>query len=355
MRCYSSNELTLDIQYMTHQNAHYNKDTISIHLVHEALLVAHQKGLNTQSVLINSGIPLELLNTSKARVSVSQYAKLWVELANLMNDEFFGIDSHPMRRGSFKFLAKSAMHNETVEKALQHILQFLNVVLDDFNSQLFVQENYAYIIIYDQKNPKRMFSYATYLIFIHGLMCWLSRQRVFIQQIQLKCDAPLDDHDYKVRFCENIQYNSDENYIQFDANYLNITIKQDSSSWHQFIQNTPQNLLVRFKNPNAISTQLRKYLIKYPPSNWLELNEIAQYFNMSNATIQRRLKSEGVSYQQLKNDIRCDMAIDFLTNTSKTLQDISHLLNFHDPSAFHRAFKKWTGVSPGAYRQHQEQ
>lgn len=185
-------------------------------------------------------------------------------------------------------------------------------------------------------------------------MCWLSGQRILLKQIQLKCNAPLDDQDYKVRFCEDIQYNSNENYIQFDANYLNIPIKQDTQSWYRFIQQTPQNLLVRFKNPNAISSQIRKHLMNVPPSEWLELNEIAQRLNMSDATIQRRLKSEGISYQQLKNDIRRDTAIEFLTKTDKSLQDISDELNFHDPSAFHRAFKKWTVVSPGTYRQHKE-
>lgn len=142
--------------------------------------------------------------------------------------------------------------------------------------------------------------------------------------------------------------------MQFDANYLKIQIKQDKKSWHQFIQNTPHNLLVRFKNPNALSSIIRKQLIQVQPSEWLELDELANYLNMSEATIQRRLKSEGMSYQQLKNDIRRDTAIEQLTKTKKSLQHISDELNFHDPSAFHRAFKKWTGVSPGAYRQLQE-
>lgn len=65
----------------------------------------------------------------------------------------------------------------------------------------------------------------------------------------------------------------------------------------------------------------------------------------------RRLKYEGVSYQQLKNDIRRDIAIEYLTHTDLSLQDISEQIDFHDASAFHRAFKKWTGVSPGTYRQ----
>ena len=61
-----------------------------------------------------------------------------------------------------------------------------------------------------------------------------------------------------------------------------------------------------------------------------------------------------MSYQQLKNDIRRDIAIELLTQTDYSLQQISDELDFHDPSAFHRAFKKWTGVSPGAYRHLQE-
>ena len=96
--------------------------------------------------------------------------------------------------------------------------------------------------------------------------------------------------------------------------------------------------------------QIRRQLLLQPPSEWDELKEIAQQLNMSTATIQRRLKQEGVSYQQLKNDIRCDIAIERLSKTNDSIQSISDDLSFHDPSAFHRAFKKWTGVSPGAYR-----
>jgi AraC-like DNA-binding protein len=58
--------------------------------------------------------------------------------------------------------------------------------------------------------------------------------------------------------------------------------------------------------------------------------------------------------RRVKNDIRRDMAIELLSNSQVPLQDISTELNFHDPSAFHRAFKKWTGVSPGAYRQNKD-
>ena len=329
----------------------YSKGTISIDLVHEALLNAKAQYYDIAAILTKAAIPLEILHSAKARVSVAQYAALWTALADSMNDEFFGMDSHPMRRGSFKLLSKMLLQADTLEKALQQILQFFNLILDDLHSTLMVEENFAYIVIYDQKQTKRMFSYATYLMLIHTLLCWLSGQRILLNQIQLKCAAPLDDFDYKVRFCEQIEYQASENYIQFDAAYLQLPVRQDQTSWYQFIQQTPHNLLVRFKNPYALNTQIRKQLLKVPPAEWLELNELALEMNMSEATMQRRLKNEGVTYQQLKNEIRRDTAIELLTRTDQSLQDISDQLNFQEVSAFHRAFKKWTGVSPGAYRQ----
>lgn len=336
---------------MNNQLLSENKGTISIALVHEALFNAKQKGFNLHQILSKAEIPLELFQSAKARISVSAYAKLWTEIANQMNDEFFGMDTHPMRRGSYKLLSKMVMHADTLRSAIEQILQYLNFILDDFHGKLIIDENYAYIVITDKLQTKRMFCYATYFMLIHSLMCWLADQRILINRIQLKCVQPIDDLDYRVRFCEKISYQADKNYLQFDANYLNIAIKRDKKSWYTFIQNTPENLLIRFKNPHALSSMIRKQLLSLAPVDWYELNELAQQLNISEATIQRRLKSEGISYQQLKNDIRRDLAIELLCKSTHSLQEISEQLNFQEPSAFHRAFKKWTGVSPGAYRE----
>ena len=332
------------------QQPQYSKGSISIALVREALSAAEQQGLDTTLILHNAGIAVELIHANKARVSVSAYAQLWIALAEHMNDEFFGMDSHPMRRGSYLLLSQLVMHAETLAQALSRTLKFLNALLDDIQSEYQIVDDQVLLILHDRGHPKRMFSYATYLMLVHGLLCWLAGQRIQLNQIQLKCQPPLDDQDYRVRFCEHIHYQAAENRISFDAHYLHIKIKQDRHSWYEFMRHTPHNLLIRFKNPNALSTRIRKHLMQVHPAQWLELNELAQRLNMSEATIQRRLKQEGVSYQQLKNDIRRDTAIELLNASEQSLQDISDALNFQDPSAFHRAFKKWTGVSPGAYR-----
>ena len=332
----------------------YSKDTISIALVHEALAAAQQHTVDTAAILETAGIPQELLDSNKARVSILQFGQLWIALADAMNDEFFGMDSHALRRGSYQLLSKWVYQADHLQLALQDMLVFLNLVLDDFVGELRIENDYAILIIHDKDQVKPMFSYATYLMLIHSLMCWLTGQRIAILNMQLKCNAPVDDTDYRIRFCDQIEYTCTDNKIYFEAQHLALKIKQDEKSWKRFLKQTPYNLLVRYKNPHALSHQIRKQLVKFPPSQWLELSELTQHFNMSEATFQRRLKQEGTSYQQLKNEVRRDTAIELLSKTQQSLQEISDQLNFHDPSAFHRAFKKWTGLNPGAYRQYTE-
>lgn len=326
------------------------KDTISNALIREALSVAASRGLNIVNIANRAGISAELLTSSKARVPVTQCAQLWVEVAESMNDEFLGMDTHPMRRGSYSLLAKLAFNAETLEQAIQEILKFLSLVLDDIRGELVQHSGKAYLILHDREHPKRMFTYSTYLMLVHSLMCWLSDQRIGFHKMSFRCHPPVELQDYRVRFCENIQFNAEQNQIEFDAHYLKHKIKKDKQALKDFLKHTPYNLIVRFKNENSLSLQIRRQLLLQPPSQWDELKEIAQQLNMSTATIQRRLKQEGVSYQQLKNDIRCDIAIERLSKSNDSIQTISDDLHFHDPSAFHRAFKKWTGVSPGTYR-----
>ena len=67
-------------------------------------------------------------------------------------------------------------------------------------------------------------------------------------------------------------------------------------------------------------------------------------------TLQRRLQGEGTAYQVVKDELRRDIAIDLLGDSTRSVAEVAGLVGFQETSAFHRAFKKWTGVSPGAYR-----
>jgi AraC-like DNA-binding protein len=79
---------------------------------------------------------------------------------------------------------------------------------------------------------------------------------------------------------------------------------------------------------------------------------MAQALHLSVRTLYRRLEAEHTSFQQVKDEVRRDVAIDRLTNGREPVSQIAVELGFGDTSSFHRAFRAWTGMTPNAYRQH---
>ena len=78
--------------------------------------------------------------------------------------------------------------------------------------------------------------------------------------------------------------------------------------------------------------------------------DVADELNTAPTTLRRRLEAEGSSYQEIKDRVRCDLAIHRLVHSPATVDEIGEELGFHDASAFHRAFKRWSGLQPGEYR-----
>lgn len=327
-----------------------DKGTTSMALVHEALHSARERGLDLTMALANADIDPQLLNAPKARVSATSFARLWVEIADLLDDEFFGIDTHPMRRGSFKLMCHALLDCSTLGQALQRMLSFLRLVLDDIHGELQVEGDQAFIVVHDQGVLRRLFAYGTWFILVHGLSCWLVNQRIPLHRLSFRASRPEDQSDYRMRFCEDIEYDAPVTQVSFDKKFLDMKIAQSPATLAAFLKESPGSLLVKYRNDDSLSAQIRRYLRGSSPEKWPERDELALILHMSNSTLQRRLQAEGTHYQNLRDNLRRDMAIDLLSRGDMTVTQVAAATGFEETSAFHRAFKKWTGVSPGAYR-----
>ena len=82
----------------------------------------------------------------------------------------------------------------------------------------------------------------------------------------------------------------------------------------------------------------------------LSLDAAARALFMSGRTLSRRLGVEHTSFQRVKDEMRRDLAIQQLVKTRTSVDEIALLVGFDNTPAFHRAFRKWTGSTPGTYR-----
>ncbi|WP_175511279.1 AraC family transcriptional regulator [Collimonas sp. OK307] len=328
----------------------WEKGTIAIDFVDEALRSMRERGMDTESLLLQAGISPRWLNTPNARVAASNYGQLWYLIAHAMDDEFFGLDSHPMRVGSFNMLCRGALHSATLGKGLERMLDFLRLVLDDMSATLSQQDGLARIVINETGSPRRMFTYGAFLMIVHGVGSWLIGRRIQLLSADFRCEEPLTSLDYKIRLCDQARFGQAQTSITFDAACLALPIVQTQRSLKPFLREAPGNLLVKYSNHNSLAATIRRRLRRLPLTEWSDFDSMSKHLHTPASTLRRKLSQEGQSYQAIKDNLRRDLAINYLSGSTRSIEEIAISLGFADSSAFHRAFKKWTGSSPGEHR-----
>jgi AraC-like DNA-binding protein len=111
-----------------------------------------------------------------------------------------------------------------------------------------------------------------------------------------------------------------------------------------------RELLERLPRATSLSGRIRQLvagdLVKGVPSP----AEVARRLHMSGRTLQRRLREDGTSHRALVDELRRDLAMRYLGEREIGIAEVAFLLGFSEASAFHRAFRRWSGTTPSAYR-----
>ncbi|MFT4067433.1 AraC family transcriptional regulator [Paraburkholderia sp.] len=333
-----------------------DKGTISVSLVEETLALAKARGLDARPLAEAAGIAAPMLASPKSRVSSAQYGALWVAIARALDDEFFGQDSHPMKSGSFVAMTQMALGARNGAQALARAVGFMRLVLDDLGAAIETpaptgtrRVRLRFVERAGASAPK-MFAYATYFILVYGLVCWLVGRRIPLIEARFRCAAPPDAHEYRLMFCEQMHFDAPESYVDLEPAFLELPVIQTARSARTFLRDAPGNFIVKYRNPGSLAARVRKTLRALPTSNWPAADQMAARLHVAEATMRRHLKQEGHTYQSIKDALRRDIAIAELQRTNRTIADIANAVGFAEPSAFHRAFHKWTGMRPADYR-----
>jgi AraC-like DNA-binding protein len=326
--------------------------TVAICFVAAALEAVRARHLDADELLVRVGLSPSLLKSPQARVSAEHYGKLWRLVALTLDDEFFGQDSRRMKAGSFAMLCRSAVSCKTLGQALNRCLRFYGLILDDISGALLSDSAEARITLRERSagKPRRPFAYEVLLILLHGVACWLVGRRIPILRAEFNYPEPEHSGEYRLMYCTDLTFEMPQTAIVFDADYLDLPVVQNERTVKEFVRTAPENIVTKYKNGSSLSARIRRRLRQRLPGEVPDFDTLAAELNMTAATLRRRLHEEGSSYQGIKDQLRRDLAIRYLSHSDRSVLEIAMELGFSERSAFHRAFQKWTGASPGEFR-----
>jgi AraC-like DNA-binding protein len=158
--------------------------------------------------------------------------------------------------------------------------------------------------------------------------------------------APLKAQELVRFFGCPVHFSDSFDGIRFAAGFLDTPIRTADSKLYNILTKYADESLVRHKDVTTLSAQARRLIVATLASGGATIDDIAHRLAMTPRTLQRRLVHEGLQFSQLLDDIRRDLAAQYLRDGRLGLTETAFLVGYSDLSAFHRAFRRWFQQTP---------
>ncbi|MEH6567669.1 MAG: AraC family transcriptional regulator [Halioglobus sp.] len=323
--------------------------------------MAGDKGYDFSVILNHAGLDFDPLDESSAlykpEISAMQYTRIYQQVLSLLQDETFGANgSDLVAPGAFRMMCYCIISCDNLGQAIKRASEFYRTFFDE-RSQLYANFSEQYTRVgYRTKsstgNVQVGAADAYGLCMWHRFFGWLCGRPLELSRVDFAGEAPERIEKYESLFGCPLYFNQPNDLLYFDSAFLARPVVHTEHSLREFLRTAPYQLLIMENDVNGENlTAQVKAMIGYDFSDGFpSFDAISSALNMSAPTLRRRLKREGTTFQQLKDDSRCDAAKLYLDRVELSINEVAGQMGFTDPSAFHRSFKKWTGMTPGQFR-----
>jgi AraC-like DNA-binding protein len=308
-------------------------------------------GIDFNGLARRVDIDPDLLARPNARFPSARIQKLWRLAAAEAGDPLFGLRAGQLARpGIFHALGMGIVSSTSVLAALRRIERYSSVVSTNGRFVLLLSDNLA--SLETRRTELTVVPSPQYFDAAIVTICRILRLCAGPSAVPLKVtlpyhgEAPLDA--YRDALGCPVEFDAANVAIIFDAQLAARPVLTGNPE----LAAEADRMSARYIEglvPDSAAARVRSLLLKAMPSGDIDQEQIARALHQSPSTLQRRLRKEGTSYQQLLDATRRELALEYLKDGRQSLADITFLLGFSDQSNFTRAFRRWTGKTPRQY------
>lgn len=317
---------------------------------------AGQRDIKPQRLCELSGVDHKALQRQgKYPLNALQVNALWKNAAYLANDPLFGLHfGESMQLAALGVVGQIIQTSNTVSEALSNAGALTPLLTDIFRMQ--VNHHKKTFTVQFNAHEKRAASsphtfkhMADFLaVFVVHELNGLLLQKV--EPLSVRFPYRVEETaEYERVLRGPLKKKAGELAIELDNSMLNLSILTADYELQSYLLSKVNGLMKGPEGSGTLETRIYNYLLTNSYLYSLSLEAVAANFNISPRNLQRKLKEEGVTFIQIVEAVRKTLAEHYL-QSGYAVKDVAYILGYNEPSAFLRAFKRWTGTTPAAYK-----
>lgn len=314
---------------------------------------AAARGVDRAELLRAARIDPQQLADDQARIGYERVSALWNAAAAASGDDAFGLHlAEQLAPKDFGPLGLAVRSCSTAHEALDRLLGYARAVYQDTEITVVREGAVARFTHRFLGDPALATRHAAELIL--GLFVVGGRRFLGIDWkphlVSFRFPPPGSVDEYYRVFSSPLRFEQPVNSVAFDASLLDLPMAQSDPEVLAVIDPYAEQFVQRLSADRSLSEAVRRVVATALPDGDPGLAATAGVLGTSPRTLQRRLREEGTSHREILDRVRCELALDLLRRNELSVEQIADRLGFSESSAFHRAFRRWTGGTPADQR-----
>jgi AraC-like DNA-binding protein len=294
----------------------------------------------------------ERLDDPDGRVPDDSIDRAWRMAADMTQDEAIGIHvAESIPRGALDLVEYAFRSSASVAAGLIRLARYGRIVSDRLSSRVEATGGGLQCIIRDAVStpihPARFeFAMAMFLRLARDA----SGANIRPRQICLAHNAPDDQSDHRRFFQCAVQFNAGANTLVLDTADAQRELLGADPALLEIIRKRLEKALASRELAHNLAGRVRRVLLDRMGHRDVTASAVAEVLAVSRRTLTRRLAGERTSFRKLLDEVRAELAQALLRDRSVSIADIAFFLQYSEPAAFHRSFRRWTGRTPQSFR-----
>ena len=320
-----------------------------------AILVrmGQEKGISQDALLENTEIDPAAFSDPKALLTYQQVIILTNNTLRLSNEPTLGIElGKAININQFGMLGYAILSCANVRQALNLGLKYHVLIDPAFNFEVVEQGEITSVRLTSHIPIETIYNFLcdVFIANFISLARFLTGLNILPRAININRPKP-DFSDRYEQFFEGCLINWDQprTEIVFDSSIMDAPTTLADEATAKMAESQCADILSRMGPREGIVVKVRRILLSHP-GHFPPIETVASHVATSTRTLSRSLQEVSTSYQKILDEVRKEMAIEYLNTSSLPIEEIAALIGYNDPSNFRKAFKRWTGNPPSYYR-----